>query len=508
MHGPVGAKVLFLPFGSSLLNHFPPVILSGMLIREKAAVGLTAMLSGLLAVLGLRWWFGSVPPQELVMRRPLEDPRAEMARAAPEVSIAGDFAEFGVDPPALPGSWPRFRGPDFDNICRSPVRLVDKWGEDGPEKLWSVELGEGYAGPAVRNGRVYVLDYDEDKRADMLRCFSLADGREVWRRWYSVQVKRNHGMSRTVPAVTDRYVVSIGPKCHVLCADAVSGEYLWGIDLVKEYGSAVPLWYTGQCPLIENDVAVIAPGGKALMVGISCADGAVLWQTPNPDGWQMSHSSIMPLQSGDVRMYVYCAIGGIVAVYADGPQRGEIAWKTTAWNHAVVAPSPVFMPEGRIFVTAGYGVGSKMLQMVNVEGEMEVRENFALTREQFACEQQTPIFYDGHLFSVLPKDGGALKSQFVCMTGEGEMVWNSGKTERFGLGPFLASDGKFFIMSDDGVLTMVRADTARYDKLAEYKVLDGRDAWGPMAMVNGLLLCRDSKRMVCLDLRAADAGGN
>ena len=27
-------------------------------------------------------------------------------------------------------------------------------------------------------------------------------------------------MSRTVPAVTDKYVVALGPKCHVMCLDA------------------------------------------------------------------------------------------------------------------------------------------------------------------------------------------------------------------------------------------------------------------------------------------------
>ena len=40
--------------------------------------------------------------------------------------------------------------------------------------------------------------------SDVLRCLSLADGREIWRRWYRTGAKRNHGVSRTVPAVTER----------------------------------------------------------------------------------------------------------------------------------------------------------------------------------------------------------------------------------------------------------------------------------------------------------------
>ena len=46
----------------------------------------------------------------------------------------------------------------------------------GPPVLWSIELGEGHAGAAVRDGRVFVLDYDRAASADVLRCLSLADG--------------------------------------------------------------------------------------------------------------------------------------------------------------------------------------------------------------------------------------------------------------------------------------------------------------------------------------------
>ena len=45
-----------------------------------------------------------------------------------------------------------------------------------------------------------------------------------------------------------------------------------------------------QCPLIDRQTAVIAPGGRALMIGVDCATGEILWETPNPDGWKMSHS--------------------------------------------------------------------------------------------------------------------------------------------------------------------------------------------------------------------------
>ena len=92
------------------------------------------------------------------------------------------------------------------------MSLARAWQPSEPRELWAIDVGEGYAGAAVLNGRVYLMDYDRDKKQDALRCLSLADGREIWRYAYPVPVKRNHGMSRTVPAVTDKLRRGDGPQ--------------------------------------------------------------------------------------------------------------------------------------------------------------------------------------------------------------------------------------------------------------------------------------------------------
>ncbi|HNU60471.1 MAG TPA: PQQ-binding-like beta-propeller repeat protein, partial [Aquaticitalea sp.] len=126
-------------------------------------------------------------------------------------------------------------------------------------------------------------------------CLSLDDGAEIWNYAYPVKIKRNHGMSRTVPAVTEKHIVTLGPKCHVHCLDPVTGQFYWMIDLVKEYQTVVPPWYAGQCPLIDGERVILAPGGSALLIAVDGASGKVLWQTPNPDKWDMTHSSIIPM---------------------------------------------------------------------------------------------------------------------------------------------------------------------------------------------------------------------
>jgi outer membrane protein assembly factor BamB len=299
--------------------------------------------------------------------------------------------------------------------------------------------------------------------------------------------------------------VTVGPKAHVMCVDAQSGDFKWGIDLVNEYGAEVPLWYTGQCPLIDDFLAVIAVGGRSLIIGINCETGDVIWEAPNPKNWKMSHSSVMRFSILGKKMYVYCALGGVIGVSAEEETAGEIVFETNLWNRNVIAPSPVHLGDGRIFLTAGYGAGSLMLRIKVDNGSFSAESLQTLKPEEgLASEQQTPIFYKGHLFSILPKDAGPLRNQFVCYHPDdcSQIVWSSGKTNRFGLGPYIAADDKFFILSDDGVLTIIKASPEEYVQLAQAKILDGVDAWGPFAIVNGRLLARDSRRLVCIDLRA------
>jgi outer membrane protein assembly factor BamB len=338
-----------------------------------------------------------------------------------------------------------------------------------------------------------------------LRCFSFHDGKEIWRRGYDIYIKRNHGMSRTVPAVSGSYVVTIGPMCQVMCVGADSGQFKWGIDLVREYDAEVPLWYTGQCPLIEKNTAIIAVGGKALIIAVDCESGEVIWETPNPNNWQMSHSSIMSMTIDGEKMLIYSAIGGIVGVAADGENAGKILFQSAEWNQSVIAPSPVYLGDGKIYFTAGYGAGSMVSEVSRVNGTFTFKVLQKLKPDQgLAAEQQTPVFYNGHLFAIMPKDAGALRNQFVCCDPRdcSDIIWSSGKTKRFGLGPYLLADDKFFILSDDGVLTVIKGSTKEYIQIAEAKVLKGHDAWGPLAIADGKLLARDSRQMVCIDVRA------
>ena len=399
----------------------------------------------------------------------------------------------GGTPSNIPGSWPCFRGTNRDSISPDETPLSDTWAAGEPKALWAVDAGEGYAGAAVINGRVWLLDYDRTAQCDSLRCLSLADGGEIWRFSYPLAVKRNHGMSRTVPAVTKEFVVSLGPKCHVTCLDAATGKFCWGIDLVREYGTTVPAWYAGQCPLIDGDRVILAPSGSSMMIAVDLATGKLLWKTPNPRDWKMTHVSITPMEIAGRKTYVYCGNRGVAGVAADD---GTLLWETTDWKISLATvASPVPVPGNRIFLSGGYEAGAMMLQITEQGGKFKPQSLFRLNSDTFGATQQTPILYEGHLYGVRPN------GELVCLDLLGKVLWASGSTHRFGLGPFLVANGKIFVMDDNGELTMAKATPDGFHLLAHAKVLTGHDAWGPMAMAGSRLILRDLTRIVCLDMR-------
>jgi outer membrane protein assembly factor BamB len=473
------------------------------------------LITGLSAVVfagALVWWLLSPAPVELYTRLPGMDNRPPMEIRSDSVVIGEFFDSLGLPEEIIAGEWPRFRGADFDNINKDSTPLAETWDTSGPPIVWRTTLGEGYSGPAVLDGKVYLLDYNERRKADVLRCFSLVSGKELWRRWYYVDLKRNHGYSRTIPSVTDKYVVTIGPRSHVMCVDPDTGNLLWTIDLEKEYG--IPGWekgritpdfFTGQCPLIDNGVAVLAPGVKALMIGVDCATGEVIWKTPNPDSLRMSHGSIMPMTIYGKRMYVYNAVGGICGVSAEGDDTGKLLWSTTGWSPATTAASPVYLGNNEIAVFGSYGAGGAKI-VVSFDGSVFsalVKELHKAT-EGIASDQQTPVVIGEHIWSVMPENAGPLKKQLVCFHRSDLLtpVWTSGKENRYGrgLGPYIISGDKMYLLDDDGKLYLFRIENQSVSLLASHKILDGIEAWGPMAIVGKYLIMRDARNLICLNI--------
>ncbi|NLA49919.1 MAG: hypothetical protein GX876_10725, partial [Bacteroidales bacterium] len=67
-----------------------------------------------------------------------------------------------------------------------------------------------------------------------------------------------------------------------------------------------------------------------------------------------------------------------------------------------------------------------------------------------------------------------------------------------GLGPYVVKEDKMFLMDDDANLFLFRLDEASASLIGRYNILDGIEAWGPMAIAGNYLILRDARNLVCL----------
>jgi len=407
------------------------------------------------------------------------------------VGCLGVFLCCGV---AYGENWPQFRGSCRNGIS-TETGLLRKWPDGGPKVLWQTNVCQGFAGAAIYNGRVYLNDYDEKASEWLVRCLSLADGKERWRFREPKRIRPNHAITRTVPAVDGKYVFSFDPKCEFHCLDAETSRELWHKDLPKQYETVIPSWYNGQCPLIEPDRVVIAIGGTALAAAFDKATGKPIWEAPNPDKLSYSHSSLMPAEIGGVKQYIYCTIKGLVGIAASD---GKLLWSFPWKLNLAVPTSPLPIGDGRIFMTSCYDAVGVMIR-VKREGERFVVEKvFEQPSTEWNSEVHTPILYKDRMFAVGKKERGL----FTCLDFDGKIIWTSEDKASFERGSYLLADGMFFALDGDtGMLRLIEADTAGYKELDKAQVLSGKEVWGPMALSEGKLVLRDMKKMVCIDVR-------
>ncbi len=390
--------------------------------------------------------------------------------------------------------WPQFRGPDRSNVSRE-TGLLRKWPAGGPKCLWSVPVEQGYAGAAIIGGRVYHHDYDVKKSEWIANCRSLADGKQIWQFREAREIRANHAITRTVPAVDGRFVISLDPKAVLHCLDAKTGKQIWRKSLVEEYKSTIPSWYNGQNPLQESDRVIIATGGAAIMVALDKATGKEIWRTPNPGQLTMSHASVMPAMLGGVKQYLYGTLAGPLGV---GARDGKLLWAFPRKFNVAVAPSPVSVSDELVFMTASYDSGSVMVRVRRTGDAFKAESVFDMQHNEWNSEVHTPIVYKGRLFAVGKKKRGLL----TCLSFDGKEVWTSEGKASFGLGGLLLADGMFFVMDGDtGKLRLIEASTSGYNELSSAPVLNGEEVWAPMALSDGKLVVRDLNQMICLDVR-------
>lgn len=407
--------------------------------------------------------------------------------------------ERGTDAPAKPAcDWPQYLGPDRDGRSKADG-LARAWPEGGPEVLWTVKLGEGYAGPCVSAGEVFVLDRvgGDDDTKDVLRCFGLEDGKERWVFAYDAPGKYSYPGSRTTPAADAERVYILGPLGDVHAIDRATHKAVWKKNLFEDYGAQKLLWAVSQSPLLYKDTVIVAPQKRCGIVAYDCATGDTVWETPALGG--MSYASPMLMTIDGVDQVVI--ISGKGTVTSADASTGKVLWTYSGWKCSVPITSPVAIGDGRVFLTGGYRAGSAMLRVEKDGDAFKVMELFKTN--EVGAQMHLPLLRDGHMY--VSSNANSRHDGLTCMDFDGNIKWKTGRSPNFGRGSLLLAGDLIYLMDGDSAeLYLIEATPEKYTELARAKLLGGKckQSWAPLALADGKLLIRNQSEMKCLDVRA------
>ncbi|MEA2069370.1 MAG: PQQ-binding-like beta-propeller repeat protein [Verrucomicrobiota bacterium] len=422
------------------------------------------------------------------------------------------------------GDWPQFCGPGRDNVSVE-TGLADSWPENGPEVLWETEVHDGYSGPAIKDGNVYLIDREGGN--SLLRCLDLDSGQEIWRVSFAdaaeMKGKKFSG-TRGTPTITDDSAYLVTGYGTFACIDLKTKKVKWTHSLLKDYDNELHQFGIAQSPSVHGSRVFVAPNSTA--VGVAAYDresGERLWTSPGLGYQAYISPRIVNICGQDMVVAVGSsekvqkskrrkgkegsdpepkkefAPAHVVGLF---PGDGSILWDYTGWRCHMAIPHPVELSGGRLFITGGYDAGSAMIQIVRKGSGFEVEELYRTG--EVGSQLHPPIRVGNHLF--ISSNSNSRKDGLASFSLDGKLEWRTKDIEaapNFERGSFILADGKLIILDGkSGILYLVKADPEKYTELASAPMVGKNDmAWAPLALSNGKLLVRDWNTLKCVDLR-------
>ena len=420
--------------------------------------------------------------------------------------------------------WPQFMGPDRNSIT-TQENLLTTWPDGGPEVLWKVGVGIGYGGPAIKDGKVYLLDRD-DKTGDIMRCFNLNTGKELWKFAYDAAGEVMFPGSRSVPIVDDKHVYSCGPYGHTYCIDLETHQPVWTANVWTDFGgqipaggnpgfgggsSGFPTWAISQCPLIYGDLLILASQApEAGVVAYDKNSGELKWKTPSLGKAGYVSPIIVKIDGNDHLVMVTASEGGRGQETKPGnvvgmdPLTGEVIWEFNNWLCRIPVPSAVDAGDNKLLITGGYELGALMLQVEKqADGTYTTKELFRT--EEFGDQTKTPLFYEGYFYAEFGTN--STRDGLTCMNMDGEIMWKTKRDPDFNKGSMIIANG--LILATDGAKTLylIEPSPEAFKPIASAELLTepeggggrfGTQNWAPLALSNGKLLIRDQSQMLCV----------
>jgi len=415
--------------------------------------------------------------------------------------------------------WPQFLGPQRNST--SPQKnLLRTWPASGPEVLWTANIGNGYGGPVVKNGKVYLLDRI-DSIGDVMRSFDFTSGKELWKITIPSPGAFPFPGSRSVPTVDGNLVYACGAIGDLFCIDINTHKQVWHKNIWTDYGGKeLPIWAISQCPLIYGNMVIVSSHApEAGVVAYNKLTGDIVWKTPNLGNETYVSPSIAKISGEDQVVMVTSStnpfghpgaekiLGKIIGIE---PLTGKVLWEYKNWECHISVANAVDAGDNKLLVVGGYELGCVMIKVdKKADGSYGVTELFK--HNEFGDHTKPPILFKDYFYAQFSTNGK--RDGLVCMDMDGKIMWKTKNEPKFDKGSMILADG--LILATDGAnkLYLIEPDPAGFKSLASADLLKPGGVntsnrmtnfggptqnWAPIALADGKLLIRDQSRLMCV----------
>lgn len=425
----------------------------------------------------------------------------------------------GID--GLADDWPQWLGPQRDGVWRERG-ILKRFPEGGPPVLWRAAVGGGYAGPAVAEGRVYVLDRQTNAEAsdattramgilpgsERVLCLDAADGRVLWEHRYDCTYTMAYASGpRCTPLVSDGKVWTLGAEGHLFCLDARTGAELWSRDFKKDFDAATPMWGFAGHPLLDGQRLICLCGGPgSVAVALDKDTGEELWRSLSAR--EPGYCPPTMVEAGGVRQLI---LWHAQAVNALDPATGRVFWSFPWEIRSGLSIATPRLAGDLLLVSAFYN-GSKCFKLAPDKADAVLHwEGRGVTEKNtdtLHCLMSTPFIADGHIYGVCSY------GQLRCLKLEtGQRLWETfaattrGEPVRWANAFLIRHEERFFLANELGELILAELTPRGYSELGRMALLEPTTpdprrlvVWSHPAFAGRCVFARNDRELVCVSL--------
>lgn len=380
--------------------------------------------------------------------------------------------------------WPRWRGPQANGIS-AETGWNSQWGPNGVPVLWKSQVGTGYSSMSVAGGRLFTIGHRGG--SETLFALDAETGKEIWKYSYPAQLVDNlhKGGPATTPTVDGDVVYSMARDGRLMAVSANTGDRIWETMLVGQTATKVPEWGFSSSVVVEGNLLLVESGGVA---AFDKATGKLVWHAGK---FKLGYGS-PEVFTHDGKRYAASLNNQTVQVVdiATGKEVASSKWVTSFDTNST---TPIAVGD-ELFISTGYNRGCELLTF-NGSGLTQVYEVKTMCNHM-----NNSVLWEGHLYGVHGNSHNPSQCALRCVE------WKTGKQKwsqrGCGCGSVIISDGKLIVLSDQGLLAIVKADPAKFETISQQQVLSG-ECWTSPVLANGRIYCRSSDgELVALDVKS------